>query len=127
VTFGALLYWLRATEAQFQTGWFIESLMTELFIVLVIRTRGRFYRSRPGTLLLAATLVVAGTTIFLPYTALGALFGFVPLPPAFVLLLLAITGAYLVASELVKGWFFRRFAGGRFRRRPAIALAQGSA
>ena len=110
LTFGALFYWLRATEREFQTGWFVESLMTELFIVLVIRTRGRFYRSRPGTLLLAATLFVAGTTIFLPYTPLGALFGFVPLPVGFVLLLLGITGAYLAASELVKGWFFRRFA-----------------
>jgi Mg2+-importing ATPase len=110
LTFGALLYWLRATEREFQTGWFVESLMTELFIVLVIRTRGRFYRSRPGTLLLVATFFVAGTTIFLPYTPLGALFGFVPLPPGFVLLLLGITGAYLAASELVKSWFFRRFA-----------------
>jgi P-type Mg2+ transporter len=110
VTFGTLLYWLRATEGEFQTGWFVESLMTELFIVLVIRTQRPFFRSRPGTLLLVATLVMAGTTIFLPYTPLGALFGFVPLPPLFVLLLLGITGAYLVANELVKGWFFRRFA-----------------
>jgi Mg2+-importing ATPase len=78
--------------------------------VLVIRTRRPFFRSRPGTLLLTATLVVAGTTIFLPYTPLGTLFGFVPLSALFVLLLLAISGAYLVASELVKGWFFRRFA-----------------
>jgi Mg2+-importing ATPase len=109
LTFAALLYWLRATEREFQTGWFIESLMTELFIVLVIRTRTTFFRRRPGTLLLAATLVVAGTTIFLPYTPLGALFGFVPLPFSFVLVLLGITAAYLVASELVKGWFFRRF------------------
>lgn len=110
LTFGALLYWLRATEGQFQTGWFVESLMTELFIVLVIRTRGPFFRSRPGTLLLWTTLVVSGTTIFLPYSPLGPLFGFVPLPPLFLLLLLAITGGYLVASEMVKGWFFRRFA-----------------
>lgn len=110
LTFGALLYWLRATEGQFQTGWFVESLMTELFIVLVIRTRGPFFRSRPGALLLWATLAVAGTTVFLPYSPLGPLFGFVPLPPLFLLLLLAITGGYLVASEMVKGWFFRRFA-----------------
>jgi len=110
VTFGMLLYWLRATEGEFQTGWFVESLMTQLFIVLVIRTQRPFFRSRPGRLLLIATLAVAGTTIFLPYTPLGALFGFVPLPPLFVLLLLGITGGYLVASELVKGWFFRRFA-----------------
>jgi Mg2+-importing ATPase len=110
LTFGALLYWLRATEGQFQTGWFIESLMTELFIVMVVRTRRPFFRSRPGTLLLVATLVVAGATILLPYMSIGPIFGFVPLPPGFVLLLIGITGAYLVASELVKGWFFRRFA-----------------
>jgi len=110
LTFGALLWLLRATERQFQTGWFLESLMTELFIVLVIRTRGPFFRSRAGTLLLTTTLLVAGTTIFLPYTSLGVLFGFVPLPVGFVLLLLATTAAYLLASELVKGWFFRRFA-----------------
>jgi Mg2+-importing ATPase len=112
LTFGALLALLRATERQFQTGWFVESLMTELFIVLVIRTQRPFLRSRPGTLLLASTLLVAGATIFLPYTPLGALFGFEPLPAGFVLLLLGITGAYLMASELVKGWFFRRFAQG---------------
>ena len=110
LTFGALLYWLRATEPEFQTGWFIESLMTELFIVLVMRTQRPFFRSRPGTLLFVATLVVAGTTVFLPYTSLGALFGFVPLPPLFVGLLFGITAAYLVASELVKRWFFRQFA-----------------
>ena len=110
LTFGALLYWLRATEQEFQTGWFVESLMTELFIVLVIRTHRPFFRSRPGRLLLATTLIVAGATISLPYTPLGTLFGFVPLPPLFVLLLLGITAGYLVASELVKGWFFRRFA-----------------
>jgi Mg2+-importing ATPase len=110
LTFGALLHLLRASERQFQTGWFLESLMTELFIVLVIRTRGPLFRSRPSTLLLASTVMVAGTTIFLPYTPLGAVFGFVPLPAGFVLLLLAITAAYLLASELVKGWFFRRFA-----------------
>jgi Mg2+-importing ATPase len=110
VTFGALLYWLRATEPEFQTAWFVESLMTELFIVLVIRTRRPFFRSRPGTVLLAATLVVAGVTIFLPYTPLGALFGFVPLSPQSVLLLLGISAGYLVASEFVKKWFFQRFA-----------------
>jgi P-type Mg2+ transporter len=110
LTFGVLLHLLRATEQQFQTGWFLESLMTELFIVLVIRTRGPFFRSRPGTLLLASTLAVASATIFLPYTPLGALFGFVPLPAGIVVVLLGITGAYLLASELAKGWFFRRFA-----------------
>ena len=108
LTFGALLWYLHATEAQFQTGWFIESLMTELFIVLVIRTRRPFFRSRPGTILLVTTLLVAGTTIFLPYTRPGTLFGLVPLPAGFVALLLGITAAYLVASEAAKHIFYRR-------------------
>ena len=110
LTFGALLFILRSSPAQFQTGWFIESLMTELFIVLVIRTRRPFFRSRPGKVLFVATLLVAGTTIFLPYTRLGTLFGMVPLPAGFVLLLLGITATYLLASEAAKHVLYGRFA-----------------
>jgi Mg2+-importing ATPase len=108
LTFGALLWWLRAGEREFQTGWFVESLMTELFIVLVIRSRRPFFRSRPGGLLLASTLVVAALTVLLPYTRLGAVFGLVPLPAGFMALLLAITAAYLLASEVAKRWFYAR-------------------
>ncbi len=82
--------------------------MTELFITLVVRTRRPFFKSKPGSILWVAVLVVAGTTIFLPYTPLGALFGFVPLPAAYLVLLLSITGLYLVASELAKHWFYAR-------------------
>jgi Mg2+-importing ATPase len=111
LTFGALLWWLRAGERAFQTGWFVESLMTELFIVLVIRSRRPFFRSRPGALLLASTLLVAGTTLALPYTRLGAPFGLVPLPPGVLMLLLAITAAYLLASEAAKRQFYASRAG----------------
>ena len=108
LTFGSLLLLLRASEAQFQTGWFIESLMTELFIVMVIRTHRPFLKSKPGRILLAATLLVAGATIILPYTPLGAMFGLVPLPVAFMLSLVAITLLYLLASEAVKRVMFAR-------------------
>ena len=111
LTFGALLFVLRADEAQFQTGWFIESLMTELFIVLVIRTQRPFFASRPGTVLLWATLATAATTIFLPFTPLARPLGLVPLPVRFVLLLLGITAAYLLASEAAKHAFYRHAAG----------------
>ncbi len=110
VTFGSLLLILHADESQFRTGWFIESLMTELFITIVVRTRRPFVKSRPGTLLMAAVLVVAGTTIFLPNTGLGAVFGFVPLPAEFLVFLFCITVLYLVASELAKAVFYRRSA-----------------
>jgi Mg2+-importing ATPase len=106
LTFGALLWFLHASETQFQTGWFIESLMTELFIVLVIRTHRSLFRSRPGRILTITTVVVAGATILLPYTALGASFGLVPLPRTFMLVLGGITGLYLLTSELVKRVMF---------------------
>jgi Mg2+-importing ATPase len=108
LTFGALLILLRANEAQFQTGWFIESLMTELFIVMVIRTHRSMLRSQPGKVLFVTTLIVAGTTVVLPYTALGALFGLVPLPWTFLVTLISITILYLVTSELVKRVMFEK-------------------
>lgn len=119
LTFGALLIVFRATEAQFQTGWFIESLMTELFIVMVIRTHRPFFRSKPGRILAIATLLVAATTITLPYTALGKIFGLVPLPWHIMLTLIGITTLYLLASELVKRHMFARLsqADSRSRKR----------
>jgi Mg2+-importing ATPase len=108
LTFGVLLLVLHASEQQFQTGWFIESLMTELFIVMVIRTHRACLRSRPARALTISTLVVAGATIILPYTGLGAVFGLVPLPWTFMLALLVITLLYLVTSELVKRAMFAR-------------------
>jgi len=110
LTFGALLWLLRAGEARFQTAWFLESLMTELFIVMVIRTHRPLHRSRPGRLLAAATLLVAGAAFTLPWTALGRAFGLVPLPWSFVLVLVAITLLYLLASEWLKRVMFRRLA-----------------
>ncbi|MFM7141926.1 MAG: magnesium-translocating P-type ATPase [Alphaproteobacteria bacterium] len=107
LTFAVLLLVLRAGETEFQTGWFIESLMTELFIVLVIRTRRPFLASRPGTILLWATLATAATTIFLPYTPVAKLFGLEPLPLRVVGVLLAITLGYLLASEAAKHAFYR--------------------
>jgi Mg2+-importing ATPase len=108
LTFGALLVMLRASEAQFQTGWFIESLMTELFIVMVIRTHRSIFKSQPGRILTIATLVVAGSTIVLPYTALGAMFGLVPLPWYFMVTLVSITALYLLTSEVVKRVMFAK-------------------
>ncbi|MBU6283741.1 cation transporting ATPase C-terminal domain-containing protein, partial [bacterium] len=107
LTFAVLLLVLRAGETEFQTGWFIESLMTELFIVLVIRTRRPFLASRPGTILLWATLATAAATIFLPYTPVAKVFGLEPLPLRVVGVLLGITLAYLLASEAAKHAFYR--------------------
>lgn len=108
LTFGLLLLVLHASADTFRTGWFVESLLTQLAIVLVIRTRKAFWRSRPGTLLAWLTLAVAVLAVVIPYLPGANWFGFVPLPAPVIAGLLAITLAYLAASEATKRWFFSR-------------------
>jgi Mg2+-importing ATPase len=105
ITFGALWLLSRGVPEVFRTGWFLESLLTELAIVLVVRTRLPIYRSRPGRLLAGVTAVVAAFSVAVPWLPGGAWFEFVPLPPAVLGAVLAITLAYAAASELAK----RRF------------------
>lgn len=108
LTFFVLLYVFRATPVEFRTGWFIESLLTELVIALVVRTRHVFFRSRPGKLLLVSTLVFIGITIALPYLPGSAVFGFIPLPLPLLATLLGLTGVYVLAAELAKKYFYSR-------------------
>ncbi|PUE08277.1 magnesium-translocating P-type ATPase [Limnohabitans sp. T6-20] len=106
LTFGALLWIFKAAAPEFQTGWFIESLMTELVIALVVRTRRPFYQSRPGRLLWVSTLVVLVVALALPYLPFSAVFGFVPLPWPLMLGMIVLTLAYVGAVELVKKRFY---------------------
>jgi len=108
LTFGVLLWLLHAGPAEFRTGWFVESVVSATLVVLVVRTRRSFLRSRPGRALLGATLAVAVTTPAIPYTPLGTAFGFVPLPPLFLGLMGLIVLGYVVSAELAKRWFYRR-------------------
>jgi Mg2+-importing ATPase len=108
LTFGLLLFVFRAPAAVFQTGWFVESLLTELVVVLVMRTRRPFFRSRPGRLLLTLTVGLIGIALALPYLPFARVFGFVPLPGSLVAAVSLLTALYVVASELQKKWFFRR-------------------
>jgi Mg2+-importing ATPase len=110
LTFGALLTLFQATPELFRTGWFVESLLTELLVALVIRTRRPFFRSRPGTLLLTSTLALVPITVAIPYLPFAGVFGFVPLPGLLVVTLAAVTMLYVGATELQKRWFFRNQA-----------------
>ncbi|CEO91813.1 putative magnesium-translocating P-type ATPase (plasmid) [Sinorhizobium fredii HH103] len=107
VTFAALVLLVKAEPATFQTAWFIESLLTELAIVLIVRTRSFFWRSRPGRMLPFLTLTTAIAAVALPYSPFAGYFGFVPLPWPLMTGLLLITVTYLLASELTKHWFTR--------------------
>lgn len=108
LTFGILLYLFRASAEEFRTGWFIESLLTELVIALVVRTRHPFFRSRPGTLLLVSTLVFIGITLVLPYLPFSSVFGFIALPAPLLLTMLGLTAVYVLATELAKKFFYSR-------------------
>ncbi|HZP82176.1 MAG TPA: magnesium-translocating P-type ATPase [Chthonomonadaceae bacterium] len=111
LTFGALLFLLHATPTQFRTGWFLESVISAASIVLVIRTRRPFFRSRPGAHLRAATLLIVALTAALPFTPLAGLFGFTPLPLPFLLVLALIVLLYMAMAEIVKRLFYRRERG----------------
>jgi Mg2+-importing ATPase len=108
LTFGILLFLFRASPEEFRTGWFIESLLTELVIALVVRTRHLFFRSRPGRLLLISTVIVIALTIVLPYLPFSSTFGFIPLPLPLMLTVLGLTLLYVAAAEVAKKYFYSR-------------------
>jgi Mg2+-importing ATPase len=111
VTFALLFLVMRLSPEMFRTGWFIESLLTELIIALVVRTRKQFFRSRPGRLLWLSTLLVALLAFALPYLPFVAPIGFVPLPWPLMAMLIVITMLYVVTVEVVKHNFYRNAAG----------------
>jgi Mg2+-importing ATPase len=116
LTFGVLLGVFRATAEVFRTGWFVESLLTELVIALVVRTRRPFYRSRPSNLLLGSTLLLILLTLAIPYLPFVRLLGFVPIPAAITGSLCMITALYVLATEFTKATLFRQAAGNRIAR-----------
>lgn len=108
LTFGALLLILGATPAQFRAGWFVESVLSASLIVLVIRTSGPFYKSRPGKTLLIATLVVDVLTLAIPYSPIASFLGFSAIPPLFLLMLGLILAVYMFTAEVAKHFFYKR-------------------
>jgi Mg2+-importing ATPase len=108
LTFGVLLFILHATPDQFRTGWFMESVISASIIVLVIRSRRPFFKSRPGKHLLLATISIVIATLILPFTPIGKIFNFVSLPMSFLMILGIIMVLYILMAELVKKLFYQR-------------------
>jgi Mg2+-importing ATPase len=108
LTFGLLIYVVRASEDEFRTGWFIESLLTELMVALAVRTRRPLFRSRPGRWLWISTLTVSVFALSVPYLPWANVFGFVPLPPGLLGMIILVSVTYIAATEVVKAWFYRR-------------------
>jgi P-type Mg2+ transporter len=110
LTFYVMRHVFHAGEQLFHTGWFVESLATQVLVIFVIRTRGNPLRSRPSLILTVTSLAVVAVALALPFTPLGGRLGFVPAPGLFFLILAVMAAAYLVMVQVVKTWFYRRFA-----------------
>ena len=106
LTFGVLI-WLGATTAQFRTGWFIESIVSAALIVLVVRTRLPFFKSRPSRLLSLATLAAILVAVLIPHLPFAPLLGLQPMPAHFYPIIGGVILAYFVTAEFVKLRFYR--------------------
>ncbi len=106
LTFYVLLHVFRSSEAQFHTGWFVESLATQTLVLFVIRTSKNPLRSRPSNPLLATCLAVVAIGMYLPFSPLAGMLGFTPLPAAYFAFLVIATGTYLLLVEFAKRRLF---------------------
>ena len=108
--FYIMLAVFHAGEALFHTGWFIESMATQVLVIFIIRTRKNPFKSRPNPWLIACSLTVVAVAVLLPFTPAGVYLGFVAPPALFFFILILMLIAYLFAVEGMKQWFFRHFA-----------------
>jgi Mg2+-importing ATPase len=109
LTFGALLWLFNSSEKLFHTGWFVESLATQTLVIMVIRTSGLPWKSRPSTALIASVVGAVLVAIALPYSPLAPTLGFVAPPPTFYAFLVVAVATYLALVEVVKRRFYRRY------------------
>jgi Mg2+-importing ATPase len=110
LTFYVMLKIFSAGESLFHTGWFIESMATQVLVIFIIRTRKNPFKSSPHPWLLASSLGAVVVAVLLPYTSAGMYLGFTAPPPLFFLVLVAMLVLYLLCVEGMKRWFFHRFA-----------------
>ncbi len=108
-TFMVLMFGFKVKEAAFQTGWFIESVLSELFILFIIRTHQNFFKSRPAKALFVLSLAGLVVTLLLPYMPFASSFGLVPLPLFVLLSMTGIVAAYIITADILKVWFFKKY------------------
>ncbi len=109
LTFFIMLHLFHAGEKLFHTGWFIESMATQVLVIFIIRTRRNPLKSHPNIWLTLCSLSAVFLAVVLPLTPLGTYFGFVPPPFSFYVILTGLVFFYLFVAEGIKQWFFHRF------------------
>ena len=108
ITFITLYYFLKVKEHGFQTGWFIESVLSELFIVFIIRTHKNIFKSRPGKYLFIFSIIAFILTVGLPYLPFAKDIGLTPLPIINLGVMLFIVSCYIITADVLKVWFFKK-------------------
>jgi Mg2+-importing ATPase len=106
IVFFIILFVLNSTLDVFRTTWFVESIISASLIVLVIRTRKSFLKSKPRSFLLISTLSTILFTLSLPFIPIGNLFGFVPIPISYLSIIGIIVAAYIISAEVIKRFFY---------------------
>ena len=109
ITFVVLLYVFKVKESAFQTGWFVESCLTQLFILFILRTHKNFFKSKPGKYLFILSIIGLILTITLPYLPFANLIGLSPLPLINMATMLVIVITYILTADLLKVWFFKKY------------------
>jgi len=127
ITFGVLLVWFKAGEELFQSGWFVLSILTELMLLLVMRTQKPFFKSKPAPVLLYSTLGVAVITLIMPYLPVASILNITAIPPLILLALLGVAVLYIIATEIAKHFFFHpKQRAARLPRIPADSASGGA-
>jgi Mg2+-importing ATPase len=122
LTFYVLLHFFHASEAQFHTGWFVESLATQTLVLFVIRTSKNPFRSRPSNPLIATCLRVVAIGLYLPFSPLAGMLGFTPLPWSYFAFVAVATTIYLLLVESGKQVLLRKETA-QNAAKPGFALA----
>jgi Mg2+-importing ATPase len=110
ITFLTLLFLLKVNESTFQTGWFVESVLTEFFILFIVRTHKYFFTSKPSKYLLILSTIGLLATLALPYLPETSRLGFVKLDGTTMGCILTIVFFYVVTGDFLKKWFFRKYS-----------------
>ncbi|HZD60629.1 MAG TPA: HAD-IC family P-type ATPase, partial [Anaerolineae bacterium] len=109
VTIGLLAYILMARVSLFRTGWFLESLISEIVVTFAIRTTKPFFKSRPSEALILSSLIIGLFSFAILYIPLGRIFNFIPLPGWLTIAIIAIVAAYFGMAEIYKRRFFKSY------------------
>jgi P-type Mg2+ transporter len=109
ITFLTLLHVLKVQESVFQTSWFIESVLSELCILFIIRTHKNFFKSQPSKPLFILSIIGLVLTLTLPYMPFAKDIGLEPLPFINLGAMLLIVASYIITADLLKVWFFKTY------------------